>query len=96
TEFHIKVVRFVDCQERGGAGRGESTQAGRRVRTRTYWGHPSLLFSGLALTLPFSWMPPEHKVIIMGLDNAGKTTILYQLTSTSPPAMAWSPRAELF
>ncbi|XP_077020667.1 putative ADP-ribosylation factor-like protein 5C isoform X4 [Tamandua tetradactyla] len=25
-----------------------------------------------------SWLRPEHKVIIVGLDNAGKTTILYQ------------------
>ncbi|XP_057571940.1 putative ADP-ribosylation factor-like protein 5C isoform X2 [Hippopotamus amphibius kiboko] len=34
--------------------------------------------SGLTLTLPSPRMPPEHKVIIVGLDNAGKTTILYQ------------------
>ncbi|XP_053767438.1 putative ADP-ribosylation factor-like protein 5C isoform X2 [Desmodus rotundus] len=32
----------------------------------------------LVLTLPFPRIPPEHKVIIVGLDNAGKSTILYQ------------------
>lgn len=42
-------------------------------------GHTVPWSSRLALTLPFPRMPPEHKVIIVGLDNAGKSTILYQL-----------------
>lgn len=34
---------------------------------------------GLLFTKLFSWFSnDEHKVIIVGLDNAGKTTILYQ------------------
>lgn len=42
-------------------------------------GHTVPWSSRWALTLPFPRMPPEHKVIIVGLDNAGKSTILYQL-----------------
>ncbi|TEA40179.1 hypothetical protein DBR06_SOUSAS8210116, partial [Sousa chinensis] len=30
------------------------------------------------MTLPFPRMRPEHRVIIVGLDNAGQTSIPYQ------------------
>lgn len=42
-------------------------------------GHIVPWSSGLALTQPFSRMLPKHKVVIVGVENAEKTTTLYQL-----------------
>lgn len=41
-----------------------------------------MIFTGFKKIIEVFFLIIEHKLVIIGLDNAGKTTILYQLYVT--------------